>query len=76
MRFPRVICDLALLSQDEEAISKILRENNRFNDSLAKVEAAGTAEQGLVDEIRSSQDEAMAVDLRLKAHFPEHALAR
>src|SRR6202022_3950289 len=53
--------DLALLSQDEEAISKILRENNRFNDSLAKVEAAGTAERGLVEEIRSSQDEAMAV---------------
>ena len=53
--------DLALLSQDEEAISKILRENNRFNDRLAKVEAAGTAEQGLVEEIRSSQDEAMAV---------------
>jgi signal transduction histidine kinase len=53
--------DLALLSQDEEAIAKILRENNRFNDSLAKVEAAGTAERSLVEEIRSSQDEAMAV---------------
>ena len=53
--------DLALLSQDEEAISKILRENNRFNDSLAKVEAAGTADRGLVEQIRSSQDEAMAV---------------
>ncbi len=37
--------DLALLSQDEVAISKILRENNRFNDSLAKVESAGTADQ-------------------------------
>jgi signal transduction histidine kinase len=53
--------DLALLSQDEVAISKILRENNRFNDRLAKVEAAGGAEQGLVEKIRSSQDEAMAV---------------
>jgi signal transduction histidine kinase len=53
--------DLALLSQDEVAISKILRENNRFNDMLAKVEAAGTADHGLVEEIRSSQDEAMAV---------------
>jgi signal transduction histidine kinase len=53
--------DLALLSQDEEAISKILRENNRFNDSLAKVEATGTAERALVEEIRSSQDEAMSV---------------
>ncbi len=53
--------DLALLSQDEEAISRILRENNRFNDNLAKVEAAGPAERRLVEEIRSSQDEAMAV---------------
>jgi signal transduction histidine kinase len=53
--------DLALLSQDEEAIAKILRENNRFNDRLAKVESAGTANQTLVEQIRSSQDEAMAV---------------
>jgi signal transduction histidine kinase len=53
--------DLALLSQDEVAISKILRENNRFNDSLAKLETTGTAEPALVEQIRSSQDEAMAV---------------
>src|SRR5436309_13314162 len=53
--------DLALLSQYEVAIAKILRENNRFNDRLAKVEAAGTAERGLVEQIRSSQDEAMEV---------------
>jgi signal transduction histidine kinase len=53
--------DLALLSQDEVAIGKILRENNRFNDRLAKVEAAGTADRGLVEQIRSSQDEAMIV---------------
>ena len=38
--------DLALLSQDEVAISKILRENNRFNDRLAKVEAAGHRRTG------------------------------
>ncbi len=38
--------DLALLSQDEVAIAKILRENNRFNDLLAKLEAAGTADRG------------------------------
>jgi signal transduction histidine kinase len=53
--------DLALLSQDEVAIAKILRENNRFNDRLAKLEAAGIGEQGLIERIRSSQDEAMAV---------------
>jgi signal transduction histidine kinase len=53
--------DLALLSQDEAAISRILRENNRFNDRLAKLEAAGTADRGLVEQIRNSQDEAMSV---------------
>src|SRR5512143_351751 len=53
--------DLALLSQDEVAIGKILRENNRFNDRLAKVEAAGTADAALVEQIRTTQDEAMAV---------------
>ena len=53
--------DLALLSQDEVAIAKILRENNRFNDRLAKLEAAGIAERGLIEQIRTSQDEAMAV---------------
>jgi signal transduction histidine kinase len=53
--------DLALLSQDEAAISRILRENNLFNDRLAKLEAAGTADRTLVEQIRTSQDEAMAV---------------
>ncbi|TMG86481.1 MAG: hypothetical protein E6H74_03135 [Betaproteobacteria bacterium] len=53
--------DLALLSQDEVAIAKILRENNRFNDRLAKLEAAGIAERDLIEQIRTSQDEAMAV---------------
>jgi signal transduction histidine kinase len=53
--------DLALLSQDEAAIGKILRENNRFNDMLAKLETAGSTEKGLLEQIRSSQDEAMEV---------------
>ena len=53
--------DMALLSEDEAAISKILRQNNRFNDRLAKVEAAGTVERDLVEQIRTSQDEVMAV---------------
>ena len=53
---------LALLSQDEAAIARILRENNRFNEALAKLDAAGPPEQQqLVEQIRSSQDEAMAV---------------
>jgi signal transduction histidine kinase len=53
--------DVALLSQDEVAIAKILRENNQFNDRLAKLEAAGTADPALVEQVRTSQDEAMAV---------------
>jgi signal transduction histidine kinase len=53
---------LALLSQDEATIAKILRENNRFNENLAKLDAAGLPEQhGLVEQVRASQDDAMAV---------------
>ena len=53
---------LALLTQDEAAIAKILRENNRFNSMLPKLEAEGTAEQqGLIEQIRASQDDAMDV---------------
>ena len=53
---------MALLSQDEAAIAKILRENNRFNSMLPKLEADGTAEQhSLIEQIRSSQDDAMDV---------------
>jgi signal transduction histidine kinase len=53
--------DLALLSQSEEGISKILRENNRFNDRLGELEATGTSDHALLEQIRTSQDEAMAV---------------
>jgi signal transduction histidine kinase len=54
--------DLALLAQDEVAIGKILRENNRFNNTLANLDAVATAEQKeLIEQIRLSQDEAMAV---------------
>jgi signal transduction histidine kinase len=53
---------LALLSQDEAAIGKILRENNRFNETLAKLDAAGLPDQhNLVEQVRVSQDEAMSV---------------
>src|SRR6478672_4545811 len=52
---------LALLSQDEAAIGKVLRENNRFNNLLAGLESEGTAEQqDVIRQIRSSQDDAMA----------------
>ena len=52
---------LALLSQKEAAIARVLRENNRFNSTLASLEAEATPEQhGLIEKIRSSQDDAMA----------------
>jgi signal transduction histidine kinase len=53
---------LALLSKDEAAIARILRENNRFNELLARLDAVEMAEQhGLVEQVRVSQDEAMSV---------------
>jgi signal transduction histidine kinase len=53
---------LALLSQDEAAIARILRENNRFNELLARLDAVEVAEQHeLVEQVRVSQDEAMSV---------------
>jgi signal transduction histidine kinase len=54
--------DLALLSQDEVAIAKILRENNRFNNTLAKLDAVATpGQKELIEQIRLSQDEGMGV---------------
>ena len=53
---------LALLSKDEAAIARILRENNRFNELLASLDEIEIAEQhGLVEQVRVSQDEAMSV---------------
>ena len=52
----------ALLVRDEGSIARILRENNRFNNTLAGLEATGTAdERGLIQQIRARQDEAMDV---------------
>lgn len=53
---------LALLSKDEAAIERILRENNRFNETLAKLDtSAAGGQKGLIDQIRASQDDAMGV---------------
>jgi signal transduction histidine kinase len=53
---------LALLSQDEAAIARILRENNRFNELLASLDEVEIAQQhDLVEQVRVSQDEAMSV---------------
>src|SRR5215813_1063042 len=52
---------MALLSQGAEPVSLILRENNRFNDTLARLETAAPAEErALIQAIRGAQDDAMA----------------
>ncbi len=51
---------LALLLRDEATVARILRENNRFNDTLARLEGAATAEEReLIQQIRTRQDQAM-----------------
>ena len=53
---------MALLVRDEATIASILRENNRFNDTLARVEeVAEDAERQTIQKIRSAQEEAMSV---------------
>jgi signal transduction histidine kinase len=51
---------MALLVRDEETVEKILRENNRFNNTLALIaEAAVPEEQEVIDRIRAAQGEAL-----------------
>jgi signal transduction histidine kinase len=51
---------LALLVRDEASVARILRENNRFNDALARLEAVGTSqERDLIQQIRGRQDGVM-----------------
>jgi signal transduction histidine kinase len=53
---------MALVRKDEAAVAQILRENNRFNDTLARIEgAAPSDERTLIQQIRTSQDDAMSV---------------
>ena len=66
--------DLALLSQSEAAIAKILRENNRFNDMLSKLDASGPTEQSLLEQIRASQDEAMGVVADIANAIRDHRI--
>ena len=49
---------IALSLRSEDAIGKILRENNRFNNKLAQIEEAATlVERELIENIRLAQDE-------------------
>ena len=53
---------MALLVRDEAALASILRENNRFNEALAKLEGAAEEPERLaIQNIRAAQEEAMAV---------------
>ena len=53
---------MALLVRDEAAVANILRENNRFNETLARIEeAAPEAERQIIQKIRAGQEEAMTV---------------
>jgi len=51
---------LALLLRDEDTIGRILRENNQFNNTLARIEAvAPPEERELIQQIRAGQTEAL-----------------
>ena len=53
---------MALLVRDEAAVSNVLRENNRFNEALARLEeAAELAERAAIQKIRTAQEEAMTI---------------
>jgi signal transduction histidine kinase len=53
---------MALLVREEAAVANILRENNRFNDTLARIEtAAPETERQIIQKIRAAQEEAMTV---------------
>ena len=51
---------MALLLRDETTIANVLRENNRFNSTLAQIEQAAPAEErALIERIRANQDSVM-----------------
>ena len=53
---------MALLVRDEAAIASILRENNRFNEALGRLEeAVEEPERIVIQKVRAAQEEAMAV---------------
>ncbi len=52
---------MALILRDEQTIGSILRENNRLNGALARIDdAAPPEERGVIQRIRTAQDEVMA----------------
>jgi signal transduction histidine kinase len=54
------LTSLALLLRDETLVARILRENNRFNNTLAHLEAAATpGQREIIQQVRTRQEEAM-----------------
>jgi signal transduction histidine kinase len=67
---------MALVFKDEAAIARILRENNRFNDTLARIEgAAPPDERTLIQQIRAAQEDAMSVVADIANFIREGKLA-
>ncbi len=53
---------MAVLTRDEATIENVLRENNRFNDTLQRLETAAPAEErALIQDVRAAQEDAMTV---------------
>ncbi|MDP3767570.1 MAG: histidine kinase dimerization/phospho-acceptor domain-containing protein, partial [Dehalococcoidia bacterium] len=53
---------MALVFRDEATITSILRENNRFNDTLARIEQdAPSEEREIIGRVRSAQDEVLII---------------
>jgi signal transduction histidine kinase len=62
----------ALLLRDDATIESIFRENNRFNDTFNRLEAAATADQrGTIQRLRNTQDRVMATVARIAALIRE-----
>jgi signal transduction histidine kinase len=53
---------MALLLRDEGTIAKILRENNRFNSTLERIEQAAAPEElEMIQRVRLAQDEVLTI---------------
>ena len=62
---------MALLLKDENTIANFLRENNRFNDMLARLEEAAPPEEGqMIQQIRTAQDEILTTVARHREPYP------
>src|SRR5438132_7790676 len=67
---------MALLAQADGSVSLILRENNRFNDTLARLEtAAPSEERALIQAIRGAQEDAMATVVGIATPLRHRRLA-